>query len=109
MDPFASHVIRSLLCLLSPNLSVSEQGSQSALRSKKSSTWKERQGRMKSVFLEDKGKDNIRSIPAEFREMARRFVEVAREQLNANETRALAANKVSCPGLQVSKAIKSFQ
>lgn len=103
MDPFASHVVRSLLLLLSPNLSTSEEGSQSALRSKKSSAWKARQGQMKSVFTEDKGKgkNSVRRTPPEFRQMARKFVGIVREQLDENETRAMAANKVACPGLQV--------
>ncbi|KJA16110.1 hypothetical protein HYPSUDRAFT_47764 [Hypholoma sublateritium FD-334 SS-4] len=103
MDPFASHVVRTLLLLLSPNLSTSEEGSQSALRSKKSSAWKARQGQMKSVFTEDKGKgkDSVRRTPPEFQQMARKFVEVVREQLDENETRAMAANKVACPGLQM--------
>ncbi|KAF8966518.1 armadillo-type protein [Flammula alnicola] len=77
--------------------------SQSAVRSKKSAAWKARQGQMKSVFEEDKGKgkEAMRSAPAEFRQMARRLVEVVKEQLGENETRAMAANKVACPGLQV--------
>lgn len=103
MDPFASHVVRSLLLLLSPNLSASEENLQSAVRSKKSAVWKARQGQMKSVFSEDKGKgkETLRSTPPEFRQMARRFVQMVRDQLDENETRAMAANKVSCPGLQV--------
>ena len=103
MDPFASHVVRSLLLLLSPNLSASEENSQSALRSKKSAAWKAKQGHMKSVFSDEKGKgkDTLRNVPPEFRKMARRIVEVVRDELDGNETRAMAANKVACPGLQV--------
>lgn len=103
MDPFASHVVRSLLLLLSPNLSLSEDGSQSALRSKKSAVWKAKQGQMKSVFDESKGKGKatLRSTPPSFRQMARKFVEEIRTQLGENETRAMVANKVACPGLQV--------
>ena len=58
---------------------------------------------MKSLFggEQDKGKDPPSiSTPPEFRQLARRFVEVARAELNENETRALAANKVASPGLQ---------
>lgn len=107
MDSFASHVARNLLLLLSPNLSASEEGSQSALRSKKSLAWKARQGQMKSVFSDDKGKgkDVTRSTPPEFGQMAQRLVQVVRKHLDENETRALAANKVACPGLQVSRAL----
>lgn len=58
---------------------------------------------MKSVFTEDKGKgkNSVRRTPPEFRQMARKFVGIVREQLDENETRAMAANKVACPGLQV--------
>ncbi|KAF8164318.1 armadillo-type protein [Pholiota molesta] len=111
MDPFASHVVRSLLLLLSPNLSASEENSQSAVRSKKSAAWKARQGQMKSVFSEDKGKgkETLRSTPPEFRQMARRFVQMVRDQLDENETRAMAANKVSCPGLQMLLEVEADQ
>jgi nucleolar protein 9 len=111
MDPFASHVVRSLLLLLSPNLTLSEAGSQSALRSKKSAAWKAKQGQMKSVFDESKGKgkETLRSTPASFRQMARRFVEEVRTQLGENETRAMVANKVACPGLQVISPICSWR
>ncbi|KDR74394.1 hypothetical protein GALMADRAFT_250311 [Galerina marginata CBS 339.88] len=111
MDPFASHVIRSLLLLLSPNLSASEERSQSTLRSKKSAAWKAKQGQMKSVFTDDKGKgkESLRSIPSELRQMARRIVEVVRADLGDNETRALAANKVACPGLQMLLEVEADQ
>uniref|UniRef100_A0A8H7Y237 Nucleolar protein 9 n=1 Tax=Psilocybe cubensis TaxID=181762 RepID=A0A8H7Y237_PSICU len=111
MDPFASHVVRSLLLLLSPNLSTSDESSQSAVRSKKSAAWKARQGQMKSVFSDGqgKGKETIRSAPAEFRQMARRFVETVREHLDDNETRAMAASKVACPGLQMLLEVEADQ
>ncbi|KAF9474932.1 hypothetical protein BDN70DRAFT_884318 [Pholiota conissans] len=111
MDPFASHVVRSLLLLLSPNLSSSEESLQSAVRSKKSAAWKARQGKMKSVFSEDKGKGKeiLRSTPPEFRQMARKFVEIVRDQLDENETRAMAANKVACPGLQMLLEVEANQ
>lgn len=102
MDPFASHVVRALLLLLSPNLSPSDENG--ALRSKKSAAWKARQGPMKSVFGEDKGKGketSIKRTPAEFRQLARRLVEILRTELGENEVRALAADKVASPGLQV--------
>ncbi|PPQ90881.1 hypothetical protein CVT25_007351, partial [Psilocybe cyanescens] len=115
MDPFASHVIRSLLLLLSPNLSGSEESSQSAVRSKKSAAWKAKQGQMKSVFSSSdgkgkgKGKETMKTAPAEFRQMARRFVEAVREHLDDNETRAMAASKVACPGLQMLLEVEADQ
>ena len=106
MDPFASHVMRSLLILLSPTLSSSSEDDSSAVRSKKSAAWKAKQGPMKSVFSNDKekGKEKIiplKSAPSEFTKMARRFVQVFRDQLGENEVRAMAASKVAGPGLQV--------
>ncbi|KAF9468782.1 armadillo-type protein [Collybia nuda] len=110
MDPFASHVIRALLLLLSPNITPSDEAS--ALRSKKSATWKSRQGPMKSVFVEDriKGKEAlVKRTPAEFRQLARRFVETLRTELGENEVRALAANKVASPGLQMLLEVEADQ
>ncbi|KAF8164817.1 armadillo-type protein [Crassisporium funariophilum] len=112
MDPFASHVIRSLLLLLSPNLAASEDSSQSAVRSKRSAAWKSKQGQMKSVFKDEKGKGKetvMRAIPPEFRQMARRFVEVFRSQNGENEVRAMAASKVACPGLQMLLEVEADQ
>lgn len=102
MDPFASHAVRALLLLLSPNLSPSDEAG--AVRSKKSAAWKARQGPMSSVFEENKGKgkeNSTKRTPAEFRQLARRFVETLRKELGENEVRALAADKVASPGLQV--------
>jgi len=106
MDPFASHVVRSLLLLLSPNLNVgtSRENSQFMVRSKKSAAWKARQGVMKSVFgdVRGKGKENkSERVPPEFSQMARRIIEVFKSQISDNEVRAMAASKVACPGLQV--------
>ncbi len=59
---------------------------------------------MASIFNDtaDKGKANTeRKHPAEFREVAKRFVTTLRTTLDENEVRSLAANKVSCPVLQV--------
>ena len=104
MDSFASHVIRALLFLLCPNLAASEDTSKHALRSKKSSAWKAKQGQMKSVFTDGKGKEKegpSKSTPSEFGELASRFVDTLRTELGENEVRALAANKVASPCLQV--------
>ncbi|KAG6918212.1 hypothetical protein DXG01_015805 [Tephrocybe rancida] len=103
MDPFASHVVRALLALLSPTVSASSHG-QGAMRSKKSAAWKARQGPMMSVFTDEKGKGKevvTQSRPAEFRGLAKRLVDVLRAELGENEVRALAANKVASPGLQM--------
>jgi nucleolar protein 9 len=110
MDPFASHVVRSLLLLLSPNLSESpshEKNTQFAVRSKKSAAWKAKQGVMKSVFVHDtrgdvkgKGKET-EGVPPDFSQMARRIIELFKSQISENEVRAMAASKVACPGLQV--------
>jgi nucleolar protein 9 len=110
MDPFGSHVVRSLLLLLSPNLSedASHENSQSALRSKKSAAWKAKQGVMKSIFVNDtrgdvkgKGKEKESEDLPDFSQMARRIIEVFKSQISENEVRAMAASNVACPGLQV--------
>ena len=111
MDPFASHVVRSLLLLLSPNLneSSSHENTQFIVRSKKSAAWKAKQGVMKSVFVNDskgdvkgKGKEKeSEGVPHEFSQMASRIIEVFKSQISENEVRAMAASKVACPGLQV--------
>ncbi|KAF9246872.1 armadillo-type protein [Melanogaster broomeanus] len=91
MDPFASHVLRSLLLLLS-------------VRSKKSTSWKAKHGTMKSVFSNDKGKekeDSRAMVPSEFRDAAAQFLQILRDGLDANEVRALAGNKVASPLLQL--------
>lgn len=104
MDPFASHVLRSLLLLLCPTI-LPEDSARKSLRSKKSMSWKAKQGQMKSVFSNDKGKETLPSIslvPESFRNAADQFLRTMRDGLGANEVRALAANKAASPVLQVS-------
>ena len=101
--PYASHVIRSLLLLLSPNVAELEDA-QTSVRSKKSATWKAKQGQMKSVFDQGKGKGlptSLKSCPQEFHNMARRLLLAVRDEMDENEIRAMAANKVACPTLKV--------
>ncbi len=102
MDPFASHVLRAVLAVLSPHLFPLEQKS-SALRSKKSAAYKARQGSMKSVFSEAQPTqpEAVKTTPPEFSPVAVKFVKVLRENLGANEVRALAASQVASPVLQV--------
>ena len=106
MDPFSSHVVRSLLVLLHPNLYASEK-SQNNVRSKKSSAWKAKQGPMRSILTEEadkygKGKESSSSAtPDAFRVMAKKFVVALRNELGENEVRALSADKVASPVLQV--------
>ncbi|KAJ6538949.1 armadillo-type protein [Mycena capillaripes] len=110
MNPFASHVIRALLLLLSPNLVASHETAQHAMRSKKSAAWKTRQGSLKSVFKEGDGEDLGSHTPPEiFTQAARKFVEVVRQELDENETRALAADKVASPTLQMLLAVEADQ
>ena len=74
-----------------------------AVRSKKSAAYKARQGPMKSVFAEAGGQQQkvTRTTPKEFRKVAKSFVSSLRDQLGENEVRALAANQVASPVLQV--------
>jgi nucleolar protein 9 len=111
MDPFASHVVRTLLTLLVPSLSSSDRSNTgphgAPLRSKKSAAYKARQGPMKSVFKSagdnDGSRDSTTSIltPPEFGMVARRFVHTIRTEMDDNEIRALASDKVASPVLQV--------
>ena len=59
---------------------------------------------MKSVFTDEKGKEKFTAsgqVPKEFTIAAGNFVNVLRDELNANEIRTLAASKVASPVLQV--------
>ncbi|KAI9575034.1 armadillo-type protein [Boletus coccyginus] len=108
-DPFASHVLRSLLLLLCPTL-LPENSARKSVRSKNSVSWKAKQGHMKSVFSNDKGGDihaSSASVPGSFRTAANRFLRILRDGLDANEVRALAANKVASPLLQLALEIEA--
>lgn len=108
MDQFASHVVRALFLLLCPQLFQSDvpHKSQISVRSKKSVSWKARQGPLKSIFGDESHQGQSQSSkgswhPPEFQEVAKRFVMMLRTSLDANEVRSLAGNKVACPVLQV--------
>lgn len=106
MDPFASHVLRSLLLLLCPNVLL-EDAARKFVRSKKSMSWKAKQGHMKSVFSAGNGKEvyTLSSlVPGTFRDAASQFLRTLRDGLDANEVRALAVHKVAGPVLQVCSA-----
>ncbi|PIL36686.1 hypothetical protein GSI_00375 [Ganoderma sinense ZZ0214-1] len=104
LDPFASHVVRALLLLLGSDVLPSEVDtngvpgkSSFAVRSKKSATYKARQGSMKSVFTENSDQSQIKAAkrtPKEFRKVAISIVSALRDQLDGNEVRALAANQI---------------
>ncbi|KAK7061362.1 armadillo-type protein [Favolaschia claudopus] len=109
-NSFASHVVRALLLLLSPQSVPSHDASQHAMRSKKSASWKARQAPFKSVFEDKNRKDAGTYTPPEvFSQTARKFVEVIRNKLDENETRALAADKVASPTLQMVLAVEADQ
>jgi len=108
MDPFASHVIRALLLLLCPSLSSSDNSlakSYSTVRSRKSAAWKARQAPMKNVFAKNTDDDLdtpiVKNIPKQFYKASANFLRILREELGENEVRALAADKVASPVLQV--------
>src|SRR5882672_3006169 len=96
---FASHVIRSLLVSLLPNLVCSED----TVRSRKSATWKARQGEFKSFFNGRKKAECLLSkdAVAEFGAISRRIIEAIRKDLDDNEIRVMASDKVACPMLKV--------
>ena len=110
MDSFASHVIRALLLLLAPNVlnNASNEGAAGKVRSKKSATYKARQGAMKSVFADTQEQAQgqlSKRVPKEFRQEALRIVNTFRDSLGGNEVRALAAISVASPVLQVSSRL----
>lgn len=100
MDPFASHVMRALLLLLTPSINLPDKAN-TFIRSKKSALWKARQGPMKSLFSEENANDTIVVTPNGFLEVAQMFIRIIKDGMDANEVRALAANKVASPMLQV--------
>ena len=104
LDPFAAHVILSPLLLLSPTISQHSDQSKSRtlfVRSKKSAAYKSRQGPMKSILDSGAEGDSIFLVPSSFQDVASKFVNALRDTLDANEVRALAADKVANPVLQV--------
>ncbi|KDQ29289.1 hypothetical protein PLEOSDRAFT_1092908 [Pleurotus ostreatus PC15] len=112
MDDFASHVVRALLLLLYPNAIPSQLHSN--LRSRKSTAWKAKQGPLKSVFSDTDMNSNSsgtkqKNVPKEFLAVARRFVEALSVELSDNEVRALAANKVASPVLQMLLEIEASE
>jgi len=107
MDPFGSHVVRSILTLLCPSLTTHDSTHSALVRSKRSAKWKAKQGSMKSVFNKGKGREFSNSLytPAAFNEIAMQFITILRTELDENEVRAMAASKVASPGLQVCETL----
>lgn len=64
---------------------------------------------MKNVFAEHKGKatdtPKANTTLKAFKKAAANFVRIIREELGANEVRALAADKVASPVLQVRELV----
>lgn len=102
MDPFASHVVRAFLLLLAPDCLPAEDGHGSSVRSKRSAAYKVKQGSMKSVFSEvGHPEHTVKRTPQTFHHIAKKLVQILREKLDDNEVRALAADKVASPVLQM--------
>lgn len=105
-DQFGTHVIRSLLLLLSSRpISTSGNGSEdaaSSLRSKRSSKFREGQ----DPNQESETSSNIKKvksylIPKEFENALEKLREDCLREVGMNEIRALAVNPVSSPTLQL--------
>lgn len=61
---------------------------------------------MKSVFSEvGHPEHTVKRTPQTFHHIAKRFVQILREKLDDNEVRALAADKVASPLLQVGSTL----
>ncbi|KAH8105489.1 ARM repeat-containing protein [Cristinia sonorae] len=113
LDPFASHVVRALLSLLIPELANhTNANGPSTIRSKKSAAYKAKQGPLKSVFTSLDRDTNVTgpvARPDGFSAAARRFVMDLRDKLDGNEVRALAANQVASPVLQLLLEVEARQ
>ncbi|KAK0460084.1 armadillo-type protein [Desarmillaria tabescens] len=96
-DPFGSHIVRALALLLSPTSNTQTQ----TQTSKRSKSWKGKQGEMHSLFKSEKREDGKRERPRSFDGAARKIVGAFREGMSDNEVRACAGSKVACPGLDV--------
>ena len=108
LDQFGSHVFRSILLLLHPSLRLENNPKNlrlsSKLRSKKSLKWKSQRPPLTSLFPNDNqeiGSTGVLLIPESFNQLARSVVSSLAEKLEANEVRAMAANVVASPLLQV--------
>ncbi|KAH7103039.1 ARM repeat-containing protein [Auriculariales sp. MPI-PUGE-AT-0066] len=98
--PFASHVLRALLILLCP--SIAPEDSEKNLRSKKSASFRAKQGPMKSIFTpESRLSSGDGQRPDEFAQVAANILKAITSNLGENEIRALAADKVGSPTLQL--------
>lgn len=97
-DPFGSHVLRSLLVLLVPDLPAFHD--KQDIRSKRSAGYKAKAGPMTSIFEATKNSD-ARKVPKTFGKVSKQIVHSIRQNMNANEVRASAADKVACPTLRV--------
>lgn len=109
MDPFGSHVVRTLLSTLSPDASSSPDIHHDASsRSKKSAAFKAKQGSMSSVLTSSSLPSSSSShSPEVLVALARRMVQEVRSRLSDNEIRALASDKVASPALQIMLRIES--
>jgi len=103
--PFASHVLRAILVLLCP--SIAPEDSEKNIRSKKSASFRAKQGPMKSIFNQQhdlraaEAVEDNSTRPKEFRKTARAILESIKSSLGENEIRALAADKAGSPTLQL--------
>ncbi|KAK0436058.1 armadillo-type protein, partial [Desarmillaria tabescens] len=96
-NPFGSHIVRALALLLSPTPNTQTQSQ----TSKRSKSWKGKQGEMWSLFASEKGVEGEGERPRSFDEAARKIVGAFRKGMSDNEVRACAGSKVACPGLDV--------
>ncbi|PBK73207.1 ARM repeat-containing protein [Armillaria solidipes] len=93
-DSFGSHIVRALVLLLSPTLNTHSQ------TSKRSKSWKGKQGEMRSLFSSEKSREDM-ARPPSFNKKAKKIVRAFRDGMSDNEVRACAGSKVACPGLDV--------
>ncbi|KAG8961677.1 Nucleolar protein 9 [Tulasnella sp. 419] len=111
VDPFASHVFRSVILLLSTNsweeLEV-QNLEKNSLRSARSIAYREKQPKMTSIITpENAAGPRQAPIPSSFHPLARQLYDAIRAQLDDSQLRTLAFDKVASPTLQILIQVES--
>ncbi|KAG8932105.1 Nucleolar protein 9 [Tulasnella sp. 418] len=111
VDPFASHVFRSVILLLSTNsweeLEV-QNLEKNSLRSARSIAYREKQPKMTSIITPEYAAGPRQApIPSSFHPLARQLYDAIRAQLDDSQLRTLAFDKVASPTLQILIQVES--
>jgi len=104
-DQFGTHVIRSLLLLLSSNPvtppPLNSGNATASLRSKKSSKFRQGQDPSEEINSSQAATPKAYLVPSEFKQTLEKLRENSLREVGTNEIRALAVNPISSPTLQL--------